>query len=540
MNKLRLGDIGEDLASAWASQAGFTVTPVRRDRRGWDHFLEFSAPGPPSSTGPLGFRTLEFSAKLQVKATCSPKRSVSIKLSNLQRAINDLLPWFFLVVRVDKTSSQPLEVALVHVGNDLIEAVLRRLLGLPRSERSTLHKHRMRLSWKEVDILAQPYPDSIREFVFRSVGKEPLSYVQEKRRWYDSAGLEEAPVHATFRVQASTEQELYMRLARAAIGLEDTLEVSNFAIVRRRFDVEETDERFTAAEQGGFLSIGPSTPEQTSTLIVSYPDGSRAVALRASERFSAAVFPMLPMDFWLLRLQAPLLDIVLDVGASRFNFRLDLPSDDKKVSLGDLLPAFGFLRFLHEAKGLPLVFQLEKDGQTIPIGTLDSMVELNPERLRVIRWVCAIASLVRDLGADHRVDLSLREVYEYGPIAEFMIAARRRTQISVRVETTIPGEALEAEKPVAIITNPVLRIGSLIYAEIATFSGPPRVLSADSGEIRIRVESSSPRSLESFLLSENQARTFAWDEALERASATLEAEGFENIFTAPWRMKAWP
>ena len=121
-----------------------------------------------------------------------------------------------------------------------------------------------------------------------------------------------------------------------------------------------------------------------------------------------------------------------------------------------------------------------------------------------------------------------------------MISARRRTQISVRVETTVPGEALEAEKPVAIITNPVLRIGSLIYAEIATFSGPPCVLSAESGEIRIRVESSSPRSLESFVLSENQARTFAWDEAFERASAALEAEGFENIFTAPWRMNAWP
>lgn len=216
------------------------------------------------------------------------------------------------------------------------------------------------------------------------------------------------------------------------------------------------------------------------------------------------------------------------------------PPDDEKDAIDDLVPPFSLLRLIHEAGELPLVFQLEKAGESIPIGTLDSALEFSPDRLRVIRWVCAISSLARDLGADLSAGFSFREIHDQGPIAELMLAARRKAQIGIRVEVTIPEQALEPEKPAAIITNPSLRIGSLVYTEVTTFFGSPRIVSKAADELRIAVESSFPRSVESLQLSERQARTFSWDEALGRAATALESEGFENIFTAPWHIMARP
>src|SRR5262245_41292210 len=50
----RIDDIVEDFAALWRAQAGFNSTTPRRDRQGWDHFFEFSAPRLENSAGPYG------------------------------------------------------------------------------------------------------------------------------------------------------------------------------------------------------------------------------------------------------------------------------------------------------------------------------------------------------------------------------------------------------------------------------------------------------------------------------------------------------
>src|SRR5262245_41292211 len=70
-------------------------------------------------------RRWDFSAKLQVKGTRTSKRSIRVKLSYWKRAIEDVLPWFFFVVRLER--EVPREVAFLHIGPELIESVLHRI-----------------------------------------------------------------------------------------------------------------------------------------------------------------------------------------------------------------------------------------------------------------------------------------------------------------------------------------------------------------------------------------------------------------------------
>jgi hypothetical protein len=242
----------------------------------------------------------------------------------------------------------------------------------------------------------------------------------------------------------------------------------------------------------------------------------------------------LPRQFWILRFQATLLDFVFEVEAGRLNVRLDFPPDEQRVPTEALGPTFAFLRLLHDAKDVGVLVQFEGGDQINSLGMLFPAVALSPRLLELARWACALSSLVGELGAESSSGFSIRDVFDLGRVAQFMPAARHKREVRVLVGVTIPKGALEPGKPAALVTNPTLRVGKLVYGEMVAISGKAEVLEEAAGEAEIRVESSQPRSLESLQLSEGHARTFPWDQAFERATAILEAEGFSNIYIVPW------
>lgn len=528
-----LGDTAEDFVSLWATQAGFNVTPSARDRHGWDRLIQLTLPRPSNFSGPLGLETLELSAKIQVKGTRSAKRRIPIKLSNWRRAIEDPLPWFFVILRFASSADEPIEASVIHVDRALVEAVLQRIYKLPVKERSRLHRYSMTLRWSRESLLAKPYPEKLRSSLTTTVGGDSFSYSRTKQGWYDSAGREPESIRGTFRVQARTEQELYSRLARAAIGLDESLEVTSFSIAKKRFGVEETDPRFPPGE-GGHLRIDPAKGEQRSKVIFSRPDASESVVLPCSFRFSASVFPKLPKDYWMFRIQTRFLDLVLEHGTSRVNVALDPQTMATKLPLRELFPSFALLDFFSRAAGESLCCQIEIAGDAHPIGKASVQLSLEGDALRLVRSVCRLWALAGELGADLDAPFALEEILERNPLVELFMAARHGSSWSLLTETTlVGGDKLDFKRPCCVIVNPLLRIGSLIYCELVTFSGIAEVLSKAPAPVRIRVKSSTPQSEKSLHLSMGQALSFPWDDEFEKLASVLESRGIENVIKAP-------
>jgi hypothetical protein len=535
MSQPHVGDVVEKFAELWASQAGFTVTTVQRDRRGWDCLCEFAAPRAPSDSDPLGQETVDFCAKLQVKGTRSTKRAVRVRLSNMFRAVDDVLPWFFLIVRVDSTAERPLEVALVHIGPTIVETVLKRVYQLPRTARASLHRHSFDLKWTSRELVPAPYAASIRQIVYDLVGSNPHSYARSKRDWYLSAGKAGTEMRATFQIRGATEDELYRRLSRAAIGLDEALAISELAATTTRFGITEPSEKLSSRE-GALLQIQPTPSELKSELVVSRPDGTGAISLKCSVRSAAAVFPQLPKEYWLLRFQTRLLDLVFGEVQNHFNARLVVPPDDQAIALSELAPAFALLDFLGCSIGTPLQLRLLRAGKDLPLGQIVLQEELPSELAKFTRAACTVVELARHLGADLGSSVSLSRVYDCGSLAEFMLAAKAQRPIQVLIETRIKANKLDLSKPAAVVTNPTIQVGSVLYGVIVVVPGPIELLARTADDLHIRVLGSSPRSLESVRLATSHAATYSWDPCFKRAVAELESEGFENVITAPFHM----
>jgi hypothetical protein len=122
-----------------------------------------------------------------------------------------------------------------------------------------------------------------------------------------------------------------------------------------------------------------------------------------------------------------------------------------------------------------------------------------------------------------------------------MLSAKAQRAIQVLVETRIKARELDLSKPGAVITNPTIRIGSVLYGLVVVFSGPIQQLARTEDELHIRVLGSSPRSIENVQLAASRAANYLWDPCFKRAVAELESAGFENIITVPFdRTGAFP
>lgn len=530
MTNEELGDLGEDLATLWATQARFIVTSVKRDRRGWDQYLEFSGPRPGSDPGPLGLGSMDFAAKLQVKATRSAQRRVSLKVSNCLRAVEDPLPWFFLIIRIDKATRSPSEVALVPLDQALVDSFLRRIWTLPPEERSRLHKHKRTLSWSEENLLEQPYAESLRERVYRAVGTDPFEYTAMKSAWRHHAGLKDGGVRGTFRVEAPTSEELYRRLARAAVGLDNEMKVRDVSFFRSRFGVEEPDPTLPSAEVAS-ISLGPETAEPIS-LLAGDPDGTEVIDLPVSARFSGAVFPMLPEKHWILRLQTLFLDLTFDFSVRRFNLRLALPPVDQHVAIEEFHPSFAFLRMLARLGSVTLA--LQKNGQLHTLPLLDAPINPDVQLQRLIAAACALADLAHQVGASSRHAFPLRGICESGHVAWFMLLARdSRAQEKFRLNLSFSEETYEVTERFAVITDPAVRIGSVVYKDVVAFTSPPAILSrSDEGDSLV-MEHATARSLKQFQCPDGQASS-SWERVLQETRSLLEAQGFDRIAHLPW------
>ena len=226
-----LGELGECTFAKWCASTGIVANSSRIDKNGWDFYLEF-----PLKTN--DFHNAFQDCKVQVKSTDHQKRKLSLTLSNLHKLATSLKPCFIVFIEFDR-EEDPQKVFLVHVDNDLVEKVLKRIHKIKLSgEELKLNTRTMQIKYDEKHLLPDTKGKSVKDVLLSYFQPTYEKYVQLKEEFIRTVGYEEGQLGITF----STDIDLMNNLS---LGLEDSVKSVCETAYNIRFGMKEDNQELS-------------------------------------------------------------------------------------------------------------------------------------------------------------------------------------------------------------------------------------------------------------------------------------------------------
>ncbi len=224
--------MGESVFQMWCAGAGLTANPSDVDKTGWDYFVEFPFL---SSLSPESIHKSPIECKIQVKATDDRKGKISVTLSNLRRLITAQMPSFFVFIEFDGKSDAQ-NGYVVHVDNDMISNVLKRLHSIEQSDKENRFNHRtMTIHYNESHRLGKLDGATLKELLLSHIGNDMAKYVEAKNLHLKSTGYENGFGTINF---VTGGKENILKLIDVSLGLEKFAEIKSFRGVNTRFGIK--------------------------------------------------------------------------------------------------------------------------------------------------------------------------------------------------------------------------------------------------------------------------------------------------------------
>lgn len=247
-----LGAMGESIFSFLCSSVGLIANGSQIDKTGWDFMVEFPFLSG-ISTHEVHQSALE--CKVQIKATDKRDRKLQIKLSNLRRLVTAPLPVFFVFFEFDR-GSQPENIFIVHLDNDLAAKILEKLYKLEQSEQeNNLNKRTMTISYGEKERLSCMDGKSLKETFLKHIGGNLAEYISKKKKYLESVGFENGMSNFNFSI---TDAEDLKKLVDMSLGLDKYAKISDVYSVDQRFGISAKKPSLTLPEaQIAILNIKP-------------------------------------------------------------------------------------------------------------------------------------------------------------------------------------------------------------------------------------------------------------------------------------------
>jgi hypothetical protein len=525
----QVGDEAEILAEQWGNQAGFLVHRASRDRHGWDQLFEFSLPRSARIDDLPGTPESALACRVQVKALRFSKRSVSIKLSNWKRSIEDPLPWFVLVIRFEGTRRIPV---LIHIGKAQIERVIARLCELPEEAQSSLHRKSMSVDVGSGTVLDVSNERSLVDAIESAMGNDAFAYARKKQKWCRNAGYEPGnPLDIHVSVGPLQQDEFFKRIARSAVGLGDELVASKAVMSRRRFGRDQT-----LPIKIDRLSINWSkVPGRPIQLGIVDDKHISLATLPVTMHASAAAFP-LPREYWIFRLRSPILDILVDNTSGRFSLESNVPGDDELVQLKTLHENLAFLNCLHDNAGREISISLSREGFSVTLVKITPIRTLGQRQHVLADNTSKLWTLLGHLGAaESNVQFTPNQISTIAPAANIMLMARIGPDHRASLDFSINPDDPPAGSRITILTNPNITIGPITYVDLIAFSAIPTVHENESGESVMRLVPDQYHLLSSRQYAGGGLKHFDFDSEARGLESELDKAGFEHVFAMEWK-----
>ncbi|MDK9681830.1 hypothetical protein [Pseudoalteromonas shioyasakiensis] len=345
-----IGDIAEDHFASLCSSAGVTSTQSRRDRFGWDYYLEYKLNRP----APVILDTEEqyFSCHVQVKGftgTFDDYSGSDISLSNIQYMINNDKPQFFAFVSVD---SELKDTYLVHLDHSLIRYGLERI-------RKTQAKSGSNIKLNKSCITINPHTrgaikvnaSDLKSLLEKVVGTNISNYSSEKVRFRREAGYENGKLEISIIANPKD-------LIDIELGLKPSLKVDVSAVSDIRFDFPiSLDKKIESVELFSATNTHSPNSEKDQNVEVELIRKSNEESLLFKGRLKVSI---LSLEFKKFVVDSEFFIFVIEDNAIRVNFKYEkIISAPQKLS---------FLKRMYKSVNIVL----DGEGTEIKIHTDES------------------------------------------------------------------------------------------------------------------------------------------------------------------------
>jgi hypothetical protein len=228
-----LGEMGQSTFTLWCAEVGLIANPSYIDKTGWDYFVEFPYSIDPRKSADMQVSPIE--CKIQVKATEKTNRKISIKISNLMRFVSAPMPCFFIFIEFDVTQTVQ-NVFLVHMDNDLISKVLKRIREIDQSDKDNdFNKRTMTIHYGDEHRLPNTNGVSLKKAIESYVEDGMEEYVKKKQAFVKSAGFDDAYGFINFTIES---EENLKKLIDVSLGIAKEAELDSFQAVESRFGIK--------------------------------------------------------------------------------------------------------------------------------------------------------------------------------------------------------------------------------------------------------------------------------------------------------------
>jgi hypothetical protein len=275
-----LGQLGEAELRRMAAQGGFVANAASRDILGFDYVVEIQTlvlAAPASDLESQGQR-----AFFQIKATQGRPRSISIKLSNWQRMVNDPSPWFVVVFEIDE-DAQVDSIYVVHIDEHLIREGLLAL----RAASKPLNTIRKRVRYHDCNRLPNSHGSELAARISSDIGRDAWAYQTAKRELFESCGYEDYPHVAEVSLPQQPRTELIQAWTRIALGHDGALQFEGLKVFDNRFGIK----KLISSASAGTVTWTPASVR--GTLVVEVRESSEWVSAPAAI-YSTSVIPGFP------------------------------------------------------------------------------------------------------------------------------------------------------------------------------------------------------------------------------------------------------
>lgn len=315
---MAIGDIGQDLFKYLSSRAKMTCNPSIDDKHGWDFIVEFSIS---NESDTYDKKNNHYKCLIQVKTTQKGNLSVPIKLSNWDKMINHLLPFYIFLVVLDE-NEETKSIYLSEVDLKRMEKVLRTLRN---NVDPKLHNHDIYYSPEIDEKLDEISGLEIKERIIKSIGRDPLSYPEKKKQLLETLGYSEYSNKLFFNV----EQDL-TKIINFSLGLEEKLDVRDIALHEDiRFGKPSNIRHF----DNGYLNITP----QYKKVKIKFRNKLLCVNLVGNLYRPDTIISELPKELLKFRLTFEYGDILIEPLKENVIFNFNFNFSEKKQTLDDLI-----------------------------------------------------------------------------------------------------------------------------------------------------------------------------------------------------------
>lgn len=355
MDNRATGRKGEKRFSLLCSESGVTCNQSVEDDNGWDMLIEFPAPDQPLIA--LDMRAGVTAASVQVKATETDSRSVSIRLTNALHYARAPLATFIVLVVIEKRSYR---YFARHVWTPMIAAWLKAAREADAAGVAAPNQEYLTLRFDAADERGEDILDWMQAEI-QAVGRD---YSAVKAAIVDTIGFEKSRGTATIQIAIDGPGDLI----DIQLGLKSNLHAKRFTFVSERFGI----------------AAGRPEVDLTDVAIVMTPEGEDVILrLQFQGGVSIAVpgkaYRAAHGDKSAIRIVTRCFEWV-DGPEGRVQVRAELSTEE-------ILPIAEIALFAHlkaQAAGTPIAMEVELRGRLYAMGSVS--IARDDERKTAWGW----------------------------------------------------------------------------------------------------------------------------------------------------------